>query len=565
MEKKIHLIVLFTLGLIISACGPQSVPQNLPTVAPTQEPLVLSPTPKAEATQETLQEIAYNEQMFTSVTNCQSCHNNLVDEAGNDVSNITDWSASMMAHAAVDPYYIATVNAEVLRHPEYQAAIEDKCATCHMPMAHFAVHAEGGTSIMLGENGYENPSHPLHDMANEAISCTVCHQIQGDNFGQDSSFSGGMRFDSTTPKGERSLYGPYPPEEPFAGVMQSGSGYISEQSEMCATCHSLETHYLDANGELTETTFPEQTPYLEWLASDYAETQSCQDCHMPKAEGAVAISIMGSPPRSPFFLHAFTGGNAYMLNLLKIFSGEIPVQADATSFNKAIERTQDMLTQQTATLNIDYAQINNSQLDVDVSLVTLTGHKFPTGFPSRRAWIHLTLMDALGQPLFESGAYAFNGAIVGNANDEDGTLYEPHYTEITQADQVQIYESIMQDVNGNITTALLMAQFYAKDNRLLPSGFDRDSATAEIAVRGKAAEDGNFLGSGDTVHYRIKLDTTSAPLTVRVELLYQSIGYRWAQNLGQENSPAIDDFLRYYDGTPNFPVVIASQEITINP
>ncbi len=514
-------------------------------------------------------ELAYNEEIFASFTNCKTCHNNLVDVAGNDVSNIGDWSASIMAHAAVDPYYKATVNAEVARHPEYQAAIEDKCATCHIPMAHFAVHAASGTSTMLGTNGYENPDHPLHKMALEAISCTVCHQIKPDNFGEDASFSGNIIFDTTTPQNERILYGPYPAEEPFVGVMQAGSGYIIEQSdhlaqsEMCATCHTLHTHYAIKDGGLSESTFPEQTPYNEWLASDYADTQSCQDCHMPKVNGDVVISIMGSPPRSPFFQHTFTGGNAYMLNILKNFSAEIPVQAGAAGFDEAIQHTQDLLTQQTATLTIDSAQLNDTQLDIDVSLVTLTGHKFPTGFPSRRAWIHLTVMDADGQTLFESGAYQPSGAILGNANDEDDSLYEPHYSEITSVDQVQIYENIMQDVNGNVTTALLLASTYAKDNRLLPGGFNKAAATTDIAVYGQAAEDGNFLGGGDSIHYGVKLDTASVPLTIKVELLYQSIGYRWAQNLSQQDSPAIDDFLRYYDGTPNIPVVIASEEMII--
>ncbi len=579
MQKK-HLLSLFLVLFMLTACGPQTVPQNLPTAPATNAPQVITPTPiiatataagDSPATDQPAakQEIAYNQEMFTPLKNCETCHKDLVDEAGNDVSNVNDWASSIMAQAAVDPYYLATVNAEVQRHPEYQVAIEDKCATCHMPMAHFAVHAEGGTSTMLGENGYGNPEHPLHEMAMEAISCTVCHQIQPDNFGQESSFSGGLLIDTDTPKGERVLYGPYPPEDPFASIMTAGSGYIIEQSdhlaqsEMCATCHSLHTHYAIEDGTLSENTFPEQTPYEEWLASDYANTQSCQDCHMPKAEGAVAISIMGSPPRSPFSLHTFTGGNAYMLNILKDFSNEIIVQTDNAGFDESIQRTEDLLTQQTATLKIDSAQLNDNQLDIDVSLVTLTGHKFPAGFPSRRAWIHLTVLDASGQTLFESGAYEPNGSIIGNANDEDDSQFEPHYTEITSADQVQIYEDIMQDVNGNVTTALLTAESYIKDNRLLPSGFDKAVANADIAVRGAAAEDGDFIGAGDTVHYGIKLDAAPEALTIQVELLYQSVGYRWAQNLAQQPNQAVDDFLRYYDATPNIPIVIASEEVTI--
>jgi hypothetical protein len=34
---------------------------------------------------------------------------------------------------------------------------------------------------------------------------------------------------------------------------------------------------------------------------------------------------------------------------------------------------------------------------------------------------------------------------------------------------------------------------------------------------------------------------------VEVELLYQSIGYRWAQNLRQRPAPETDRFVRYYE------------------
>lgn len=573
MLKKTHLIVLLFTLTLLAACGPTAVPQKLPTSIPSATPQVVPPTEveKSQAPPADLSQITFNDQIFTSVDNCKTCHSGLVDEKGNDVSNIGDWSSSIMAHATVDPYYLATVNAEVARHPKYQAAIEDKCATCHMPMAHFAIHAEGGTSTILGENGYQNPKHPLHEMATESISCTVCHQIQAENLGEDTSFSGGMQFDTTSPKSERILYGPYPAEEPYAGIMTAGSGYLIKQSdhlsqsEMCATCHTLETHYLLANGNLAEETFPEQMPYQEWLASDYATEQSCQDCHMPQVEGEVAISIMGSPPRSPFYLHTFTGGNAYMLDILKKFENEIAVQSDSTGFDEAIQRTQTLLQEATATISIDSAQINEGQLGVDVSIQSQVGHKFPSGFPSRRAWLHLTVLDEAGNLLFQSGGYETNGTIIGNDNDVDETTFEPHYTEINAEDQVQIYESIMQDVEGNVTTALLIAQGYIKDNRLLPSGFDKNIVDEKIAVYGEAAADGNFIGSGDSVHYEITLDAASAPLTVEVELLYQSIGYRWAQNLGMEESSQIDDFLRYYDETPNLPIVIAKETISVSP
>ena len=91
--------------------------------------------------------------------------------------------------------------------------------------------------------------------------------------------------------------------------------------------------------------------------------------------------------------------------------------------------------------------------------------------------------------------------IAGNANDEDASAFEPHYTEITAADQVQIYEPIIGDPNGNVTTALLRGVRYLKDNRLLPDGFDKGTVDEAVAVQGVAAADADFTGRGDRVRY----------------------------------------------------------------
>ena len=60
---------------------------------------------------------------------------------------------------------------------------------------------------------------------------------------------------------------------------------------------------------------------------------------------------------------------------------------------------------------------------------------------------------------------------------------EPHYLEIRRPDEVQIYESMMIDAQGAVTTGLLKGVRFVKDNRLLPRGFDKAAAPADIAVQ----------------------------------------------------------------------------------
>jgi hypothetical protein len=149
--------------------------------------------------------------------------------------------------------------------------------------------------------------------------------------------------------------------------------------------------------------------------------------------------------------------------------------------------------------------------------------------------------------VFESGAIRPDGAIAGNDNDEDGAKHEPHHLEITDPRQVQIYEAVMGDPQNAVTTGLLTAVKYLKDNRLLPKGFDKATASPDVAVHGHAASDVDFLAGGDRVRYVVDVSTIAGPLTVDVELRYQTIAYRWAKNLAGYAAPEPARFLGYYD------------------
>jgi hypothetical protein len=96
---------------------------------------------------------------------------------------------------------------------------------------------------------------------------------------------------------------------------------------------------------------------------------------------------------------------------------------------------------------------------------------------------------------------------------------------------------------------LLDATGYLKDNRLLPHGFDKHTAPANVAVHGDALDDPSFGDHGDTVHYSMAVPAgTPGPLRLEAELLYQPIGYRWASNLKNYEAFEPRRFTAMYEG-----------------
>jgi hypothetical protein len=303
---------------------------------------------------------------------------------------------------------------------------------------------------------------------------------------------------------------------------------------------------------------PEQMPYLEWRHSAFAREpgspkpngeggKSCQSCHMPDVESTPIASVLGEP-RERLARHTFLGGNFFMLRMLNRFRASLGVTAPAPELDAAARATLRQLESDTAGITITRTSVAAGRLEADLDIRNLTGHKLPTGYPSRRVWVHLSVRDASGAIVFESGAVDAQGRIVGNDNDADPKRFEPHYDEIRGGDQVQIYEAVIAGRDGAVTTGLLTATQYVKDNRLLPRGFDKAAAPAQVAVHGAAERDADFAGGGDRVRYRVAVPP-SGEVRVDVELLYQPIGYRWATNLAAYDAPETRRFGRYYADT----------------
>ena len=508
---------------------------------------------------------------FQTSDRCLACHNGVTTSAGEDVSIGFDWRPTMMANSSRDPYWQAAVRREITDHPESRAHIEDECSICHMPMARYDAKQNGRDGQVFAHLPFD-PNDAGSRLAADGVSCSLCHQIGKDKLGTSESFVGGFVIDPPDAQGLRPEYGPYKIETGQTTIMRSSSGGFRpiqsdhiQQSEVCATCHTLHTKALGPGGEVIGS-LPEQVPYQEWLHSGFRDKQSCQSCHMPVVKEQVPIArVMGSP-REDVSRHVFVGGNFFMLRMLSRYRGDLSVAALPQELEAAAARTIAHLQSQTARIAIDGVTMRGGRLEVQVAVENLGGHKLPTAYPSRRGWLHFVIRDANKRTVFESGAFQPDGAIQGNDNDADAARFEPHHSEIDSGDKVQIYESIMADRAGSPTTALLAAVRYVKDNRLLPAGFDKRTASTDIAVVGDAVNDADFLASGDRVRYVVPLNSAPGPFHIEAELWFQPISYRWAANLRAYDSTEIRRFTSYYDAMASASaVIVARSSVTYRP
>jgi len=506
--------------------------------------------------------------MFTTSDKCLACHNDLVTKKGQDVSIGFNWQSSMMAHAAKDPYWQASVRRETLAHPKASAEIQDECSACHMPMARYQAKAGGQMGTVFAHLPVLPARTAAAAFSGDGVSCSMCHQIQPDKLGTEESFTAGFVVDEKTPAGKRAIYGPYDIDAGRKRVMQSASQFQPQQgmhvqdSALCGSCHTLYTHTRGPDGEVIGT-LPEQVPYLEWKHSDYYQVQSCQSCHMPQLQDSMTITGVLGQPREDFSRHVFRGGNFFMPKIFNQNRAELGVTALPQDLAQASRETENNLTRDSAEVTISGASIRSGRLEADVSITNLAGHKLPTAYPSRRAWLHLTITDSSGQTIFESGALKPDGSIAGNANDLNPTRFEPHHQVIDEENQVQIYEAIMVDPDEQVTTGLLRAIRFMKDNRILPQGFDKRSADDDIAVKGEAEADTDFIGGSDKIRYSVPVDPDSRPFSLQARLWYQPIGFRWAQNLKQQQAAEIDRFVSYFNENSGQSGIVMAKDMKV--
>jgi len=476
---------------------------------------------------------------FATADGCALCHSahprataNL-SPTGEDVSPHGLWQGTMMANAFRDPYWRAQVAREIAEDPKSAQKTRELCLRCHGPMASHTARLKGEPSPAIKEAAFD----PL---ARDGVSCTVCHQAQPGNLGKAESFNG--RLDITL---ERKIFGPY--EDPAWRPMAVHSDYRAthgphmRKSELCASCHTLSTGH-----------FPEQTPYFEWRNSAHADA-TCQECHMAEiGPTRIARSPGGRDfliePRQLVRAHAFVGGNAFMLRMLRENRDDLGVTAPDEALERIEKATKRMLSTRTARLEIVDLARGDSGVTFGVRVENLAGHKLPTGYPSRRVWLRVQVRQGRTL-LFDSGGFDADGRLVAKRTG--------HFREITSPDEAQVYELRAADADGEPTTSLLRMEKRLLDNRLLPKGWKpggpHAATTRPVGVEG----DSDFEAGSDVVRYRV---AAANPGAVRVIawLHYQSIPPHWVDELRGVDAAEARLFTELYDEADKTPETLVA-------
>ncbi|MBM3990085.1 MAG: hypothetical protein FJ298_03650 [Planctomycetes bacterium] len=509
-------------------------------------------------------EVAAGTGAFLDAQRCALCHSHsplaraMTTNGGDDVSPHGTWSATMMANSFRDPYWRAQMAHEVETAPHMRAQIEGLCLRCHAPTESHRARLDRRPPPSI-----ESALASL--LAKDGVSCTVCHQAQPENLGTPASFSGRLDI-----RDEQRIFGPY--ASPSTGPMRMHTGYTPEHgphissSALCGACHTLYTH-----SEGAERPFLEQAPYLEWRNSVFSdevertdESRGCVECHM--SDGG-SMRIARNPSGRDFNIairdnvrsHAMIGGNAFMTDLLRKHRDELRVTASDAALERVASATRAQLAHSTARIDLRNAKREGGVLRFDLAVENLTGHKLPSGYPSRRAWLSVEVR-AGNTTLFETGVVDTEGRICGLADE----LAQPHFDVVSSPEQVVVYEMIALDRHGAPTVSLAEMVEHRKDTRLLPRGWRADGPHADETAPVGTSGDDDFVGGGDVVTYSLALPANAdGELLIVARMLYQTIPPAWADGLRDSRTQEARDFLRMYDGMEKLPETLATAALVV--
>jgi len=442
---------------------------------------------------------------------------------------------------------------------------------------------------LFTRNMLEDPQSKYGALARDGVSCTVCHHISAKDLGEPSTYTGLFNVGPPTeiygplpsnydPDGAKVGDSVIPrPMDNALGILPKFGSQV-ESAALCASCHVIVLPVYDAHGrQVIEHGEPktevEQATFLEWLNSNFASVP-CQQCHMPTSyqstdlqfkianiEDSSFPAVPGLGPstrlpdiyltmqdRTPYNRHELLGINLFALEMFDQFRTDLglfkidpnlpssvrdEISGQKTAVANAVEQAQTA----TATVAVNSVAEIAGNLTADVTVTKLAGHNFPSGVSFRRAFINFQILDAKNHVIWASGNTNSAGVIVDTAGTPLKTeffspaqqTFQPHFWQgapITSDKQVQIYEELVMDPQGLLTTSFLSLDNKVKDNRLQPAGRDPDGPDAEITAPVGVGADPSYQNrcGCSIVRYEIPLSQIAGtPAAIQATLYYQTI------------------------------------------
>lgn len=503
-----------------------------------------------------------------------------------NLSPYTEWRASMMGLAGRDPIFHAQLESEKTMRPSQAAFLDNTCYRCHGVMGQRQLESDKQKPF---EHGMvyaltDDANGKYGALARDGISCTVCHRISKQDLGKPETFTGKFKIDAPD-----AMNGPYEPVitvpmKNATGITPRFSAHVKE-SALCGSCHTVILPVFDAKGQPVRDKngkpkeFHEQMTYPEWQNSVYqnerepvnhSSVRTCQDCHMqreflgqkliyrianiedinyPYTEGRAADKDITVQVRDRYSRHTLLGINQFGLMMFAQFPDILGIRTADYMYGEAVpglltaqSSGYDLARRETAKIEINSLAEKERYLEADVTVENLAGHGFPSGVGFRRAFLTFEVLDEKGNVIWASGRTNTVGAIVRGVSEEvlpteffyDAAtrrqVFQPHYEVIDDEGQAQIYEEIVADPEGKITTSFVGLDHVLKNNRLLPKGWRVDGPMGEFTrPHGEAERDQEYINSSgatgaDKIIYRVPLnERTRAAVSVRVTLNYQAI------------------------------------------
>ncbi|OHB70497.1 MAG: hypothetical protein A2W23_02765 [Planctomycetes bacterium RBG_16_43_13] len=288
-------------------------------------------------------------------------------------------------HPGIYKYWSNSMHANSISDPVFQVAYAKAITNYGVKIREFCLSCHSPTTAITKDFDLKNP------VSKEGVTCDFCHTVTNVIEGKPkNSFE--VQLGDTK-------FGPLDGVEPIGGLEFRYSA-LHKSAKLCAGCHELESE----NGVKILGT------YSEWKDSPYARKGiQCQNCHMPELLDVPVVSPTVKPTSNMAHAHEFLGGHS-QIRLEKAASVAMTTKREK----------------------------NRILVDVYVTNEE-AGHCLPTGLPTRKVVLTVSLKDKQGQVI---------------------------------SSKEVVYEKVLSDKDGNNITAVECAMVepvaLKSDNRIKP-------------------------------------------------------------------------------------------------